>query len=117
MEIIKKDSKLYLKVYEIWPNTHSLDDWKRLHRFTNWDLAKKYVYELLGYSEKGSLFKGLSGLGGKVDEIEIPKPGIYLVYYSFKPDKKYAREKRIKIKIILSEITPREIEELRSLSL
>lgn len=112
MEIIKTDSEPYLKVYEISPDTSSDLDWQRTKRFTNWDLAKKYAYELLGYCKRGSLFKEFSGLEVEVDEIELPKPR-YCVHYSFKPNKKYTRKKEIKVKVILVEITQEELNELK----
>ncbi len=123
MEIIKKDSKLYLKVYEISPDTSSDLDWQRTKRFTNWDLAKKYAYELLGYCENGTLFNRPFSYLGEVDDIEPPKLRkkkdleLYLGFYTFKPNKKYAREKTIQIEIIFVEITKEELNELRSLSL
>lgn len=121
MEIIKKDSKLYFKIYEIRLDTDSDSRIDKTCRFTNWDLAKEYAFKLLGYSKNGSLTKGLCKWYGEVEDIEPPKlekkVNLYIEYYSFKPNKKYAREKWIYIETILAEITLEEIEELRSLSL
>lgn len=122
MEIIKKDSKLYLKVYLVSPTRGFKSCDKKERAFNDWDKTKEYLLKLLPeFPTKGTLYKRKAfGELEEVPDFIEPTESIRVVDcfgWVFKPNEEYAREKWIYIETILAEITPEELNELRSLSL
>lgn len=120
MDIIKKDSKLYILYYEV-EGFLGLESSRIRERFITWESAKQCALEVLGYTKDSGILYWCT-LKYPVNDIEKPNPQNKRtlrnsVCYGFKPNKKYARIKEIWLNVSALEITPEELNELRSLSL
>lgn len=122
MEIIKKDSKLYFKVYLASPTRGFKNRDQKQRAFNDWDKTKEYFLKLIPeFPTNGTLYKRkyFGELEEVPDFIEPPEPILAEDYHGwvFKPNKKYGRIKDFNLLVILVEITQEELNELRSSTL